>query len=58
VSAQQRFGPRDVDALPSSAPTLVERYGDDALTFGELRIPSGDPNPENRYSGKVKTSDL
>lgn len=41
VSAQQRFGPRDVDALPSSAPTLVARYGDDALTFGELRIPSG-----------------
>lgn len=41
VSAQGRFGPRDVDALPSSAPALVARYGTHALAFGELRIPSG-----------------
>ena len=51
VSAQQRFGPRDVDALPSSAPTLVERYCDDALTFGELRIPSGTGPFPGRRSG-------
>ena len=41
VSAQGGFGPRDVDALPSSAPTLVAQYGTHALAFGELRIPSG-----------------
>jgi acetyl esterase/lipase len=44
VSAQQGFGPRDVDALPSSAPTLVARYGTHALAVGELRMPSG-PGP-------------
>ncbi len=44
VSAQRGFGPRDVDALPSSTPTLVARYGTHALAFGELRIPSG-PGP-------------
>src|SRR5947199_8343430 len=41
ASAQQRFGPRQVDSLPSQAPTLVARYGADSLQFGELRMPSG-----------------
>jgi acetyl esterase/lipase len=41
VSAQQAFGPRDVDALPSSPPTLVAHYGAGALAFGELRMPAG-----------------
>jgi acetyl esterase/lipase len=41
ASAQQRFGPRQVDSLPSRAPTLVARYGTDSLQVGELRMPSG-----------------
>ena len=41
ASAQQRFGPRQVDSLPSRAPNLVARYGTDSLQFGELRLPSG-----------------
>jgi acetyl esterase/lipase len=41
ASAQQRFGPRQVDSLPSSAPSLVAHYGTDSLEFGELRMPSG-----------------
>jgi acetyl esterase/lipase len=41
AGAQQRFGPRQVDSLPSSAPTLVARYGADSLRRGELRMPQG-----------------
>lgn len=41
VGAQGGFGPRDVDALPSSAPTLVARYDTHTLALGELRIPAG-----------------
>ncbi|WP_239492443.1 alpha/beta hydrolase [Luteitalea sp. TBR-22] len=41
MSAQRGFGPRDVDALPSSAPTRIARYGSHELAFGELRMPSG-----------------
>jgi hypothetical protein len=41
AKAQQPFGPRQVDSLPSRAPTLVARYGADSLNVGELRMPSG-----------------
>lgn len=44
ANAQARFGPRQVDSLPSRAPTLVARYGTDSLQFGELRMPDG-PGP-------------
>lgn len=37
----QNMGPRDVDALPVSEPTLVAAYGSDPLQFGELRLPPG-----------------
>ena len=37
----QRFGPRQVDSLPSSVPTHIARYGSDSLEFGELRFPPG-----------------
>jgi pimeloyl-ACP methyl ester carboxylesterase len=37
----QQLGPSDVDALPESAPTLVQKYGVDPLQFGELRLPAG-----------------
>jgi acetyl esterase/lipase len=32
---------RDAEALPTTKPTLVAKYGSDALQFGELRIPFG-----------------
>jgi acetyl esterase/lipase len=34
--------PRDVDALPSTTPRVVAKYGSDALQFGELRLPKSD----------------
>jgi len=37
----QTMRPRDVDALPSSTPTLVSAYGSDPLQVGELRLPPG-----------------
>jgi acetyl esterase/lipase len=37
----QRMGPRDVDKLPVSEPTLTQQYGAEALQFGELRLPAG-----------------
>jgi acetyl esterase/lipase len=37
----QRLGPREVDALPASEPTLVQKYGAELLQFGELRLPKG-----------------
>jgi acetyl esterase/lipase len=37
----QRIGPREVGALPSSKPTATDKYGDDPLQFGELRLPKG-----------------
>jgi acetyl esterase/lipase len=40
VSAQQ-MGPRDVDRLPSSPPTLTAAYGKDVLEVGDLRLPAG-----------------
>jgi acetyl esterase/lipase len=40
----QNMGPRDVDALPASQPTVVAAYGSDPLQFGELRLPPG-PGP-------------
>ena len=40
--AAQSISPRDVDALPASAPTLISSYGADSLQFGELRLPAGD----------------
>ncbi len=39
--AAQTMGPRDVDALPASAPTVTAAYGSDPLQFGELRLPAG-----------------
>jgi len=41
-ASAQRIGPRDVDALPASAPTVVSNYGADSLQVGELRLPGGD----------------
>jgi acetyl esterase/lipase len=41
AAVAQRFGPRQVDSLPSSVPALVTHYGADALEFGELRLPPG-----------------
>ncbi|WP_221312468.1 alpha/beta hydrolase [Granulicella aggregans] len=32
---------RDVEKLPSTAPTITEAYGADPLQFGELRMPPG-----------------
>jgi acetyl esterase/lipase len=37
----QRMGPRDVDKLPVSEPTVTQPYGAEALQFGELRLPAG-----------------
>jgi acetyl esterase/lipase len=37
----QTMRPRDLDALPSSAPALVASYGSDPLQVGELRLPTG-----------------
>jgi acetyl esterase/lipase len=37
----QRMGPRDVDALPSSPPTITVAYGKDPLEVGDLRLPQG-----------------
>lgn len=37
----QNMRPHDVDALPASAPSLVEAYGSDPLQIGELRLPPG-----------------
>jgi acetyl esterase/lipase len=35
------MGPRDVDALPATAPTLTAAYGPGPLQYGELRLPPG-----------------
>ncbi len=37
----ENLGPRDVDALPVTKPTLVEHYGQAPLQVGELRLPAG-----------------
>ncbi len=38
--------PSDVDALPSTPPTAIGRYGADPLQVGELRVPKGKgPHP-------------
>jgi acetyl esterase/lipase len=36
-----QLGPDDVDALPATAPTLVQKYGADSLQYAELRLPAG-----------------
>lgn len=42
ATAQARdMRPQDVDRLPSTPPTVVERYGTDPLERGELRLPKG-----------------
>lgn len=41
VQAQQRLGPRDVEALPSKPADTRIPYGADPLHFGELRLPKG-----------------
>jgi acetyl esterase/lipase len=38
---ERTLGPRDVDELPASAPTLTASYGTDALESGDLRLPPG-----------------
>jgi hypothetical protein len=35
----QQIGPRNVDVLPASGPTVVQKYGSKPLQFGELRLP-------------------
>jgi acetyl esterase/lipase len=35
------IGPREVEALPATPPSLVSRYGEGAMQFGELRLPAG-----------------
>lgn len=40
--AQPSMRPRDVDALASTTPTLIAKYGTDALQFGELRLPKNE----------------
>ena len=37
----QRFGPRDVDRLPSKPADARVQYGANPLQFGDLRLPSG-----------------
>jgi acetyl esterase/lipase len=37
----QTLGPGDVDALPASIPTSVQKYGSGPQQFGELRLPLG-----------------
>jgi acetyl esterase/lipase len=37
----QSVGPRDLDRLPSSAPTVTLAYGSGTLQFGDLRLPPG-----------------
>src|SRR3546814_12257654 len=37
----QEIGPREVDALPGTTPTLVESYGDAQLQVGKLLVPQG-----------------
>jgi acetyl esterase/lipase len=41
IARAQKMRPHDVDALPSSQPTLVVAYGRDRLQVGELRLPLG-----------------
>lgn len=41
----QTMGPRDVDALPVSSPTLVEGYGAAPVQVGELRVPTSGKGP-------------
>jgi acetyl esterase/lipase len=41
ATSAQNMRPRDVDALPSTTPTLVAAYGQDPLQIGELRLPAG-----------------
>lgn len=38
---KQRISPRELEELPATAPTVVEKYGADPLEFGELRVPQG-----------------
>lgn len=42
LAMAQKIGPRDVDALPATEPTLISNYGTDPLQFGELRLPAGE----------------
>lgn len=37
----REMAPEDVRKLPSTAPTIIEHYGADALQIGELRLPKG-----------------
>lgn len=37
----QPLSPADIDKLPESKPTLVEKYGENERQFGELRVPEG-----------------
>ena len=44
ASSAHALGPRDIDALPASAPTATIPYGGGPRQFGELRLPEG-PGP-------------
>ena len=41
AAGAERLRPKDIHALPVSAPSLVQSYGSDPLQFGELRLPPG-----------------
>jgi acetyl esterase/lipase len=41
AAAPQRLRPRDVDGLPSKPAEARIKYGEDALQFGDLRLPAG-----------------
>jgi acetyl esterase/lipase len=43
-TSAQSLGAGNIDLLPVTKPTLVERYGAEHLQFGELRLPNG-PGP-------------
>jgi acetyl esterase/lipase len=40
-ASAQYFGPRDLDALPSTPPTAVASYGSDPAQVADLRVPAG-----------------
>lgn len=41
AASAQSLSPQDINALPETKPTLIERYGTEKLQFGELRLPEG-----------------
>ncbi len=41
TAGAERLRPKDIHALPVSAPSVVQNYGSDPLQYGELRLPAG-----------------